>query len=253
MVTDYGLAYDLAVPPDAASQTVADLKGARIGVSELSGAEVPVIRSLVAEAGMDPDSDVQMIEVGVDPAAVKLALEKGSINAVGATAGDLGIFKSTGIELRSVISEEQKEELSAYPSGALLATEEAAQDKEMLAAFGRAAAKGFLISYTNHEAALCIMQKVIPEEFVDPEAGKASFEGALEFTTAPQNPDGTYNFSAGNDDVDQWNRYVEIYVAGGLISEPFDMGPYIVDVNDEINDFDQAEVVEFAEGLDSDC
>lgn len=184
---------------------------------------------------------------------VRIALEEGRIDAVGASAGDLGVLKNSGVDIRSIIPEDQKEQLSSVPSGALLATEEVSDDLKMLIGVGRASAKGFLIAYTNPEATLCIMAERIPEEFIDPEVGRASFEGALEFTTAPQNDDGTYEFSAGNDDVQMWNDYVELYANGGILEEAFDMEPYIIDINDEINDFDQAEVVEYAEGLDSDC
>lgn len=252
-MTDYGLAYDIVVPGPSDIQDVAGLKGKKIGISALAGAEVPVVRALLAEEGIDPNSGAQLIEIGEDPGAARLALERGRVDAVAASAGDLGALIQTGVDARSVISDAQKEQLSGFPAGALFATEEIKDDTDFLGRLGRAVAKGFLVGYANEDAAICIMAEEIPEDFVDPEAGRASLEGALEFTTAPQDDDGTYQFSYGNDDVDLWNAYIELYANGGVLEEPFDMEPYIVDVNDQINDFDQAEIVEMAEGLESDC
>lgn len=253
MIHLYGLAYELSVPTDSEIQTIAELEGKKIGVSALAGAETPVIKALLADAGVDPDKGVEFVEVGADPALVRLSLDRGRIEAIGSTVSDAGVLDNSGIEIRSLIPDDLRETLSQLPSGGLVATEELKDKTDILGALGRADAKGFIVAYTNPEAALCILADVIPEDFIDPDAGRGGFESTLEFTTAPQGADGNYSFTAGIDDVQLWNDFVELYAAGGVLSEPFDMEPYLIDVQDEIHDFDQAEVIEFAEGLDSDC
>ena len=73
----------------------------------------------------------------------------------------------------------------------------------------------------------------------------------IEITTAPQEG-GDYVF--GFLDAAGWNTYVNIFIQGGVISQQIDMGQYVIaDLLDEINDFDQAAIIEEANGLSTDC
>lgn len=246
----YGEPYDIMVPGDSDVQSIADLKGTDIGVTELAGGEVPILKALLAQNGIDPEKDVNILEVGLDPAAVQLGFEKGTISAYSSSLTDLSIITSAGIDIRSVVPEGS---LSEYPAGGLFATEDLSGDTELLGRIGRAAAKGFLVAYANLDGALCLVAEAIPEEFVDFEAGRAGVEGALPVTTAPQNSDGTYEFGAGISNAELWNDYIQLYADAGVLEEAFDMEPYLVDVTETVNDFDQQAVIDEANELPSDC
>jgi ABC-type nitrate/sulfonate/bicarbonate transport system substrate-binding protein len=50
--------FTLATPADSGIKTVADLDGKAVGVSELSGGEVPIVRAVLREAGLTEGEDV---------------------------------------------------------------------------------------------------------------------------------------------------------------------------------------------------
>src|SRR5581483_1893245 len=59
-----GNIYGIAVPADSPVQKIADLKGKTIGVISMGSAGVPVAKALVATAGLNPDSDVNIVVAG---------------------------------------------------------------------------------------------------------------------------------------------------------------------------------------------
>lgn len=244
----YGEVFDVVVPEDSDLQEIADLEGLTLGVSSLGGGEIPLVRALLSEVGLDPDSDVRVIAVGADAPTVRLSLENGDIDAFSTAKSDIAAITAAGVELRSIAPDS----LDTLPAEGLLASAEAQEDDELLIAMGRATAKGQLIAYTNEDAAVCLLKEEIPEEFTDEQAGRDSLSAVLEITTAPENDDGTYQF--GFLDAEGWNTYVEIFFQGDLLEEVFDMSPYVrADLLDEINDFDQQEIVDMANELPTDC
>lgn len=250
-VHTYGEPYDVLVPADSDIQSISDLAGKTIGLSELAGGEVPLVRALLETNDIDPDTGVTYLEVGTNPGTLAIAFENGDIAAYSSGVSDTAILLSgaSGMEFRS-IAPDFVGELAA---GGLLTTEEHKDDLDLLAGIGRAAAKGHLVAYANPDAAVCILKEIIPEEFVDEEAGRASMEGSMLSTTAPQNPDGTYQFSSGLGNLDNWNRYIGIYVTGGILDAPFDPAPLVIDLESEVNDFDQQAIIDMAMGLPTDC
>lgn len=56
--------YGLAVPVDSPIHSFADLKGKSIGVTTMGSAGVIVARALVANAGLDPQTDVRIVVAG---------------------------------------------------------------------------------------------------------------------------------------------------------------------------------------------
>ena len=244
----FGSVFDIRVPVDSDIQTVEDLEGLSVGISELAGGEVPLARFLLINAGLDPDTDVNLLAVGTDAPLVQLAFDRGDIQAYVGGRTDLAAIEATGVELRSIFPEGLQE----LPSDGLLASQEASDDRDLLIGLGRATAKGQLVGYTNFDATVCILKEQIPESFTDEETGRASLEGALPQTTAPQDAEGNYLF--GEVDVEDWNANVQIFLAGGTIETEIDMGPLVIDdLFEEINDFDQAAVIELANNLPTDC
>lgn len=244
----YGEVFDVVVPEESELQSIADLEGLTIGISELAGGEVPLVRALLVEAGLDPDADVEIIEVGTDAPSVANALEQGRIDAYSSAKADIAAMNAVGLNTRSVAPES----LSTLPAEGLLATEETKDDLDLLGRIGRATAKGQLVAYTNLDAAVCVLKNRIPEEFTDDTAGRESLEAVVEITTAPLGDDGTYEF--GFLDAEGWNTYVEIFKQGGVISEDIDMSTLVLPgALEAINDFDQQEIVDLANSLPTDC
>lgn len=243
----YGEVFDVVVPEGSEIQDIAGLDGMVIGISELAGGEVPLVRALLVEAGLDPDSDVEIIEVGTDAPSVRAAFEGDRIDAYSSAKADIAAMNAAGLGTVSIAPES----LATLPAEGLLATEETSTDDELLIGLGRATAKGQLVAYTNQDAAVCVLKNQIPEEFTDDEAGRASLASVVEITTAPEE-NGEYVF--GFLDADGWNTYVNIFIQGGVITEQIDMGQFVItDLLEDFNDFDQQEIVDLANGLPTDC
>jgi NitT/TauT family transport system substrate-binding protein len=244
----YGEVFDVVVPEDSELQEIADLDGMTLGISELAGGEVPLVRALLVEAGLDPDSDVEITAVGADAPSIQNALDQDRIAAYSGAKADIAAMSAVGLATRSIAPES----LSTLPAEGLLATEETKDDIDLLGRIGRATAKGQLVAYTNFDAAVCSLKNQLPEEFTDDNAGRESLASVIEITTAPVGDDGTYEF--GFLDTEGWNTYVEIFRQGGIISTDIDMSELVItDALESINDFDQQEVVDLANGLPTDC
>jgi ABC-type nitrate/sulfonate/bicarbonate transport system substrate-binding protein len=243
----YGEVFDVVVREGSDLTSIADLESQVLGISELAGGEVPLVRALLIEAGLDPDSDVQIIEVGTDAPSVLAAFESGRIHAYSSAKSDIAAMSATGLNTVSIAPES----LSTLPAEGLLATDETRDDVDLLVGLGRATAKGQLVAYTSIDAAVCVLKNQIPEEFTDEEAGRASLEAVVEITTAPQE-NGEYVF--GFLDAEGWNTYVNIFIQGGVLSEEIDMGEYVIsDHVPAFNEFDQQAIVDLANGLPTDC
>lgn len=243
----YGEVFDVVVPEGSELTSIADLEGQVLGISELAGGEVPLVRALIIEAGLDPDSDVQIIEVGTDAPSVLAAFESDRIHAYSSAKSDIAAMSATGLNAVSIAPES----LSTLPAEGLLATDETRDDADLLIGLGRATAKGQLVAYTNLDAAVCVLKNQIPEEFTDEEAGRASLEAVVEITTAPQE-NGEYVF--GFLDADGWNTYVNIFLQGGVLTDEIDMAEFVIsDHVNAFNEFDQQAIVDMANGLPTDC
>ena len=244
----YGEVFDIVVPEGSSASSIADLKGQTIGISALSGGEVPLLRALLKEEGIDPDADVELIAVGEGTPNIKLAFDQNKISAYAGAKSVIAEFPAANITVESVAPEE----LSDLPAEGLLANSDSVSDRELLVGLGRGTAKGQLIAYSNVDAAVCVLKEAMPQEFTDVEAGRAALEGTLAITTAPKNDDGTYEF--GKLTAEGWQTYVDIYQEAGILTEDVPVEELVVtDLLDEINDFDQQAIIDQAAELPTDC
>ena len=59
-----GNIYGIAVPADSPIQKITDLKGKTVGVISMGSGGVPAAKALIATAGMNPESDVNIVVAG---------------------------------------------------------------------------------------------------------------------------------------------------------------------------------------------
>ena len=71
----YPYKWDVAVKPDSGVQKYEDLKGKKIGVSDMGTTDYPVTRAVLQNIGIDPDKDVTWIAVWA-PAPTSRAFAK---------------------------------------------------------------------------------------------------------------------------------------------------------------------------------
>ncbi len=132
--------FDIVVPKDSPVQSMADMKGKTIGVSDLAGGEVPMVRASIVESGLAEGADVKMVIAGEgDPTTIR-SFEEDRIQAYAGAKRDLLLIPAQGIETRSITPAT----IATFPGDALsvrLETYEA--DPELLVKFTRATLKGW--------------------------------------------------------------------------------------------------------------
>jgi NitT/TauT family transport system substrate-binding protein len=95
----YPYKWDVAVKPDSAVQKYADLKGKKIGVSDMGTTDYPVTRAVLQNIGLDPDKDVTWLAVGAGVSA-GVALQRGVIDALAYFDTGFGQIDAAGIAMR---------------------------------------------------------------------------------------------------------------------------------------------------------
>lgn len=96
----YPYKYDIVVLPDSPIKTYADLKGKKMGITELGGSTYPVSRRAIETAGVDPETGVQgWIAVG-GGASGGAALRSKTIDALADYDTHLGELEAAGIPFR---------------------------------------------------------------------------------------------------------------------------------------------------------
>ena len=95
----YPYKWDVAVKPESGIQKYEDLKGKKIGVSDLGTTDYPVTRAVLQNIGIDPDKDVTWIAVGAGVSA-GVALQRGVIDALAYFDTGFGQIDAAGIAMR---------------------------------------------------------------------------------------------------------------------------------------------------------
>ncbi len=95
----YPYKWDVAVKPNSGIQKYEDLKGKKIGVSDLGTTDYPVTRAALKNIGVDPDKDVTWTAVGAGVSA-GVALQRGVIDALAYFDTGFGQIDAAGIGIR---------------------------------------------------------------------------------------------------------------------------------------------------------
>jgi NitT/TauT family transport system substrate-binding protein len=154
-----GNVYGVTVPKDSPIKTIADLRGKRIGLISMASAGAIMARALVAQAGMNPDTDVSLVVAGEGAQTAALVRSK-QVDALSQFDTQYAMVENAGIPLRKI----ETPETDRYPSNGFLALEDTlAKNKKDLIAVARGYSKGTIFAINNPEAAIRILWDVYPQ------------------------------------------------------------------------------------------
>lgn len=229
------------VPEDSPIQGIPDLKGKIVGVTQLAGGEVPLVRAVLANAGIS--EAVKIVSVGNEPASVLSAFEKHRIDAYAGENQTIIAMNTKGFATRSILP-------TLLAKGPLVPTavsEELKDDRATMVGIGRAVAKGSLFCLTSVKACVEAIKQQNPAFVPDEAESIKTLEEGYFPNTAPSKVHGKYVFGTTNT-LEGWKKILEIYSAGPkpLIEDPdsIDLDSMVVtDLVKEINDFDYDAVV----------
>jgi NitT/TauT family transport system substrate-binding protein len=201
----YGSA--LAVPTTAGVKSIdllrAHFKGSNIGVASMSSGRVPYARAWIRELGLQEDTDVRLVAVGVGPQAAAALKSEGVRALVIYDAVYAAIEAATDVRFTRFERDWQK----PLFSGVVVTTDKIVQDEpDLVVRMSRAIAKALVFATTNPEAVVRIYWKLFPEN--KPSADKEADE--LKSRTAIVNSM-VSNWLSGMDKTDaRWGGQSEV-------------------------------------------
>ena len=95
----YPYKWDVTVKPDSPIESYGDLRGKKIGVSDMGTTDYPVTRAVLQNLGIDPDKDVSWVAVGAGVSA-GVALQRGVIDALAYFDTGFGQIEGAGLQMR---------------------------------------------------------------------------------------------------------------------------------------------------------
>ena len=147
------------MPADSPIKSHAELKGKTIGVTNMSSAGVIIGRAQVAAAGLNPDTDVNIVVAGegAQPAAM---LRNKQVDALSQFDTQYALIENAGIKMRYL----DRAAIEKQPANGFLALEETIKGRRKdLIGFARGYAKGTIFAINNPEAAVRIVYEVFPQ------------------------------------------------------------------------------------------
>lgn len=243
-----GSIFGIWVPEDSDIQSVADLAGKTIGISEPGGGELAVLNAALEDAGIDPVTGVSTIPVGTGEPVTVEAIEGGQVDAYSSSKNDSFSLISQGVALRDITPPLYED----FPGRAMITTQESLDEhREEFIRFARGIAKATLFCDTNPDACEQLMRDAQPEQWLV-EGASGTSQGELQLAEAYRTTivagEGE-QFGAHNSEA--WQNLQDTIAATLEDFQAWDVEAFLNDdLLDEINDFDREAVIEQAENYE---
>ena len=97
--------FTIAATPESGTTEIADLEGQALGVTDLGGGEIPLVKAAIAGAGLDQDA-VELQVIGAGGAAAKKALENGDVAAYAGAINDFVPLEDAGLTFEQIVGDD---------------------------------------------------------------------------------------------------------------------------------------------------
>jgi ABC-type nitrate/sulfonate/bicarbonate transport system substrate-binding protein len=218
--------FDIVVPADSPVQSMADMKGKTIGLSDLAGGEVPMTRASIIASGLKEGSDIKLVVAGEgDPTTIRSFTED-RIQAYSGAKRDILLLPAQGIPVRSITPAE----IAAFPGDALSVTQETFETKkELLVKLTRATIKAWAWAMANKDETFELLKtKYAAASLGDNPVAAEFWELVQTYYTAPESVEqhGTFIPAA-------WNIYMDFLQEGEgeqkALAGPVDLDALLTD------------------------
>ena len=156
-------------------KTLADLKGKKLGVGALTFGNIPLTKSMLTNAGLGWNRDVEILPVGTGAAAWR-RLQTGEIDALNLFVGEHGRMELAGIAITRMPLPEQFRTI--FSNGMVTSDTLIAQKPKVVAGFGRALVKSWIACKANTEA--CVRAYWDQNPAAKPSADKEASQLAID-------------------------------------------------------------------------
>lgn len=194
----YANVFDIVAPTGSSLTGIAQAEGKNVGVSALSGGEVPFVRAVLGSVGLADGQNVSIVPVGEGGQVTVQAFESDQIVAFGGSVYDLAVLAANGFDFQSVVPADFQQQ----PANSIVTTPGFIEsDPEVISSFLRAVAKAEVFAEANDSAARELIRKDHPELY----SSDALFNELWDTTVRLMDrPDG---FDHGAFDWAGWERF----------------------------------------------
>jgi NitT/TauT family transport system substrate-binding protein len=211
------LNYYIGVPADSSIQSLSDLKGKNIGVSNMGSAAVPVVKSMMQTVNAEAGKDYNFVPSGILDQSVA-ALKSNRVAAIALWESQYAAFARIGYPLRFY----HHPVLGDFGNNGLVASEQTIKNKpDAVCSLGRSFIKAMIFVRENPLAALRIYWSVNPaaKDAGDPAAAEASGLREINYIVKGYHEykDGQKDF--GRVDSRGLQRYMQMYKDEGVLKE----------------------------------
>ena len=185
--------FTIVSTPDSGIETIDDLEGGSIGVTDLGGGEIPLVNAVLAEHGLEPDENIDLKVIGPGGPAAAKAIEDGDVDAYAAAINDLAGIESTGIEFVPIL----EEKFQNLPNDEMVVRREVLDDEEKLQEVLDIMAgmyKGTVFAEENPDEALSIICELVPADCQDMAVAQGFFDATLEISIDEARNGGEHNY-----------------------------------------------------------
>jgi ABC-type nitrate/sulfonate/bicarbonate transport system substrate-binding protein len=246
----YGNVFDFATPESSGVTELADLEGQTVGVSAPGGGEIPMVRAILAGAGLDENADYELLPVGEGGPVTYQALEGGDVAAYSSSVFDVASVSAAGLAMRTLMPEE----FAYFPTVSLVTTCDYFEaNTDVLTGFARAVSKAKVWAGANEEGAKDIARHYDPELFENEALAEEFWETTLRLDAPPPALEGE---PLGSHYLEGWETYLQFasegtVEEGALEADAIDLEQLLpTDIIAPANDFDQDEVIAEAEAFE---
>jgi NitT/TauT family transport system substrate-binding protein len=238
----YKNVFGLATPEATGIESLEELAGGVIGVSEPGGGEIPLVRAIMASVGLQEGEDYQLLPIGEGGPVTFQALENGDAQAYSSSIFDVASIEAAGMPLVQLMPEEYQYFQATSP---VVTCDYFEANQDLLAGLGRAIAKGEAWVVANQDQAKQLTRDIEPELWEDEAIGEAFWQATADLKTPPPALEGE---PYGTHYREGWELYLEFASQGTEEEGAIEAGAVDLDVLLEdslipaINDFDHEEV-----------
>ena len=204
--------FGLVVPEESSAESVEDLEGTTVGVGTAEGAEVSYARGILADAGLEEDSNYTMLPVGDGGQAVA-AFERDDIQSYSAAVSDMAIMEARGLPLREITPDKF---LAFFGNGYAATGEYMDENPEVIQGFTNALLKGNEWALDNKEGTIEHCAEMNPEEGEDTDLANSLYD-ALTARSQPAGDEPVGAFPA-----EGWEAWEQNLIDAGDLSAPMD-------------------------------
>lgn len=239
---DRGMIYGIFAPEGSGINSVADLAGKKIGISEAGGGEVAFLAAALRAEDIDPVNGATMIPVGDGGPTTYQAIESGAVDAYSSAYNDVFAMQVNGLEMADLTPTT----FEGFPARGVIALPETVQDKsEELKRLLRGVAKGTLYCQTAPQLCVEMMREAVPQQWEENAGGMS--QGQLRFDLGIEQtklgPTGIW----GAHDPEEAEEFVKTIAESVDGFQDVDMNQFLNnDFLDFANDFDQQAVIDQA-------